>query len=624
MLLREVSGQILNTRVSETEENASSSSSSLVSQSPIALGNNNTEQSVGVIGNNAIVIRDNSFAINSPVLTTHSLYINPIRGVPLADLTGFYPLLRNLTSELVYDTLNESRVLTFFRTEHLTMINDVLQTLADVSTSTPTMTSRLLYLVAMLTLTSWNAVSPSPPGPLPPTSSRFPSAAGVNITNDDWTYGRKTPLQAQDATVWSLHAIIDLLPLFVPTYNPEPLRLREASFFNWTPTEQQAHVVDVRARADWGGYNTAFNEWLTLRNNDGYVAANAFVVTTAEIPNLATPIVVTEGVDPGDSGTWTPLTLASGATQHYLGFTWNTVKSPSSLSTVEEQTVVDAASAFFNENNSVARDSEVHDVYVASASLTDAQKMSAEFWAGNPHTVTPPGMFAWLWADYVRHYLPTDYRSTSGETDAHVVSFFHLAVNLFEASRLCWKIKSTYIQSRPIQEVRHRFRGTIQPSPITGNPIDASVWVPYQPAFTVTPRFADFCSGHSYFSACFAGVMTYWFGPNVAAATLPVLSANYTNLSLLSSLFSTASARDAVFGVFAISAGVSDVQPGVTPASSFTLDWSGSTWAQLATDVGYSRFYGGIHALSAHNGSSAAAVAQIPVVQAAWNITNYK
>lgn len=290
----------------------------------------------------------------------------------------------------------------------------------------------------------------------------------------------------------------------------------------------------------------------------------------------------------------------------------------------EEQAVVDAASAFYNSNNSPAREAEIHDVYVASASLTDAQKMSAEFWAGNPYTVTPPGMFAWMWADYVRHYLPAGYTSTSGETDAHFVSFFHLAVNLFEASRLCWKIKSTYIQCRPIQEVRHRYRGTTQPSPVTDIPIDASLWVPYQPAFTVTPRFADFCSGHSYFSACFAGVMTYWFGPNIAAATLPVPSSTYTNLALLSSLFSAAPARDALFGVYAIAPHVSDVQPGITPASSNTLDWSDSTWAQLATDVGYSRFYGGIHALSAHHGSTAAAAAQLPVVQAAWGITNYK
>ena len=117
--------------------------------------------------------------------------------------------------------------------------------------------------------------------------------------------------------------------------------------------------------------------------------------------------------------------------------------------------------------------------------------------------------------------------------------------------------------------------------------------------------------------------MTYWFGPNVAAATLPVVSSNYTTLAQLSSLFATAPARDAFFGVYTIAPFVSDVQPGITPASSYTLDWSNSTWAQLATDVGYSRFYGGIHALSAHHGSTAAATAQLPLVQAAWNITNY-
>lgn len=307
MLLREVSAQSLNARVIENEETTSFSGVFL--QSPLALGNKNNEEHVGVIGNNAIVIRNDSFSINSDVVTPQSLYINPVRGVPLADLTGFYPLLRSLGSELVYDTLNESAALTFLRTEHLTVVNDVLQTVANVPTSTPTMTSRLLYLVAMLTLTSWNAVSPSPEGRLPPTPSRFPSAARAQVLHDNWSFNSNTPLRAQDAVVWTLHAIIDLLPLIVPTYNPAPLILREASFFNWTPSEQAARVADVRARANWTSYLAAFNSWQTLRNNDGYVASNAFVVTTAEIPNLATPLVVTGDADPDSPGRGHPLHL---------------------------------------------------------------------------------------------------------------------------------------------------------------------------------------------------------------------------------------------------------------------------------------------------------------------------
>jgi hypothetical protein len=118
--------------------------------------------------------------------------------------------------------------------------------------------------------------------------------------------------------------------------------------------------------------------------------------------------------------------------------------------------------------------------------------------------------------------------------------------------------------------------------------------------------------------------MTHWFGANIDAANLPVVNATYTstNLTVLTPLFSGAPDRQTSFGTFFVAQGGSEVQPGVAPAGSVTLDWSASTWTRLADDVGLSRFYGGIHAMSAYYGSQALANALTPLLHTKWKISS--
>jgi hypothetical protein len=483
----------------------------------------------------------------------------------------------------------------------------------------------------MLFATAWNLVSPSINSnidsvPLPPTASGFPSTGTIRGTHDNWDFDLRYPQSSNDATVWVVWVLSQYAPTIIPGYDTNALLARERALFNWTVLEQDAVTAEVLAKVDGAAFSVRWQAWWASRASDGYnnPATGAYVATSADLPNIATPLVVVSSADPGNSGQWTPLQLPSGTVQKYLGYKWNEVQS-TCLAPADELVVVGSAAPYFIPHTDPARNTEVHDVYVASASLSDAQKMSAEFWAGGLHTCTPPGMFGWLWADYVRHFVAAPaYQSTSGETDAQALSFLQLSINLFEGSRLVWRVKSQYGESRPIQEVRNRFRGTVQPDPVTGVPTDASLWVPYQMPNFVTPRFADFPSGHTYFAACFATTMTDWFGANIDAVNLPVVNATYTstNLSVLTPLFEGAPDRQSPFGRFFIAQGSSEVQPGVAPAGSVTLDWSASTWTQLADDVGLSRFYGGIHAMSAYYGSQALADALTPLLHTKWEISS--
>lgn len=564
--------------------------------------------------------------------SSSALFVTPLRGMSLQNLVGFKPMLRNqVTSELVYDTLGESSSLTFMRQEHVNCVNDLLQYIVTVASAAPTTTSRLCYLLAMLFATAWSLVSPSINSeidsvPLPPTASGFPSTGTIRGTHDNWDFDLRYPQSSNDATVWVVWVLSQYAPTIIPGYDTNALLARERALFNWTVLEQDAATAEVLAKVDGAAFSVRWQAWWASRASDGYnnPATGAYVATSADLPNINTPLVVVSSADPGNSGQWTPLQLPSGTVQKYLGYKWNEVQS-TCLAPADELVVVGSAAPYFIPHTDPARNTEVHDVYVASASLSDAQKMSAEFWAGGLHTCTPPGMFAWLWADYVRHFVAAPaYQSTSGETDAQALSFLQLSINLFEGSRLVWRVKSQYGESRPIQEVRNRFRGTVQPDPVSGVPTDASLWVPYQMPNFVTPRFADFPSGHTYFAACFASTMTDWFGANIDAVNLPVVNATYTstNLSVLTPLFVGAPDRQSPFGRFFIAQGSSEVQPGVAPAGSVTLDWSASTWTQLADDVGLSRFYGGIHAMSAYYGSQALESSLTPLVHTKWEISS--
>jgi hypothetical protein len=180
---------------------------------------------------------------------------------------------------------------------------------------------------------------------------------------------------------------------------------------------------------------------------------------------------------------------------------------------------------------------------------------------------------------------------------------------LFEGSRVTWRLKKAFMESRPVQEIRRRFTG--QQITSWNGQIDGSQWIPYQNANLITPPFADFPSGHSHFSKGFALTMNKWFGPTIIKN-----QTTYDGEPLFCPMFT--SNETAAYGDFTCPAGGSTVQPGVAPSVAVPLSFY--SWNDMADQAGVSRLYGGIHAMTAHMASQTTAVQVDGYINATWNI----
>jgi hypothetical protein len=273
------------------------------------------------------------------------------------------------------------------------------------------------------------------------------------------------------------------------------------------------------------------------------------------------------------------------------------------LTSQDEKDISGVAAAHFI-TSPEKRNAEIAEVLAISESLTDQQKVEAEFWAGGPGTVSPPGMFMWMWKDHMLALQVAQYQSL----DVFFYSGLELAINIFEASRMVWGLKLQFTEARPIQEIRRLYRGQVL-TKYDGTTTTGESWVPYQEANFVTPPFPDFPSGHSAFSQAFASVMTRRFSPRVSTTPAELRS----DLTLLSP---SLKAQSNSFGVFVFPAGASGIQPGAVPANPITLAWE--TWQSMADSAGFSRKYGGIHATSAHKGSQALSKRLHTIVRNRW------
>ncbi|NUR34978.1 MAG: vanadium-dependent haloperoxidase [Gemmatimonadaceae bacterium] len=201
----------------------------------------------------------------------------------------------------------------------------------------------------------------------------------------------------------------------------------------------------------------------------------------------------------------------------------------------------------------------VDDVIGYSATLTDREKVIAEYWADGPHSELPPGhwcLFGALISARDRH---------SEDDDAKM--FFAMANAGMDAGIAAWDLKRYFDTVRPVTAVRYYKAG--QQILAWGGPgrgtmlIRGEDWRPYQPANVVTPPFAEYVSGHSTFSAASAEVLRLYTHSDRFGASVT------------------------------IAPGTSLVEPGLVPAQSVTLSWP--TFSAAADEAGMSRRYGGIH-----------------------------
>jgi hypothetical protein len=438
----------------------------------------------------------------------------------------------------------------------------------------PTKGSRYIYIWVTSVVGAWNWVQ---------------SESRISGTHDNWNWNTKAiiPLSSNDALIWICSVIDYITPFFIPT--------GYTSIYN-CPVDVTERV---KTAGEWPTWQSAWQTWYNYRLGDGYVAASIDQPTSSA--NWADTILVDGTTINNISGfpqplLWTRLTV-QGKKQNYLTYNWDAVLS-SCLTELQEQTIQTSVEP----STGLARDAEINTVRDYTAALTDQQKIIAEFWAGGPGTVSPPLMFIWMWKEYIR-ILPTI-------TCPNIMfSLQDLVVHLFEGARVTWRLKTAYMEDRPIQEIRRRFTGRSLAS--WNGTVDGAQWIPYQELNFVTPPFADFPSGHSHFSKAFALTMNKWFGTNITKT-----STYYDQQILISPLFTTNQTKS--YGDFTVAAGSSLVQAGVVPAADVSISFS--TWNDIADQAGISRLYGGIHALKAHASSQQTAVAVDGIINSTWNI----
>ena len=194
------------------------------------------------------------------------------------------------------------------------------------------------------------------------------------------------------------------------------------------------------------------------------------------------------------------------------------------------------------------------------ATLTEQQKVIAEYWADGPNSELPPGHWC-LFAQFVSA------RDQHGDDD-DIKMFYALTNALSDAAIAAWDAKRTYDSERPITAIRYLMNdktitGFGSAGPAAGlQAISGAAWIPFQLLTFPTPPFPEHVSGHSTFSAAAAEVLTRFTGSDVCGM-------RYTK-----------PARSMV------------VDPAL-PLRDVTLEWA--TFGDAAAEAGLSRIYGGIH-----------------------------
>lgn len=447
----------------------------------------------------------------------------------------------------------------------------------------PTVSARIYYLFLASCLQAYNWVTNT-------------SLSGLH---DDWNWSERYPLTSNSNVMcWMNHALMTILPTFGVTMDAQRIYEKERAYFQWDTNQQAAEFKKIQERGHWDLWQQTWSNWFANRLLDGSKEA-LIPPTAADLPNgvLSLDVSTTQDISSyPHPESWTPLKL-QGVVKKYLTYGWGNVRSTCFTESEESSIKTAAAEAYPTD---AEREAEVAALLHLTQNLTQEQKLIAELWAGGPGTVSPPGMYMMLWR------LNSEAKNVSATT--LFTSGLHLAISLFEGSRLTWALKRQFMEARPIQEIRLRYKDDIV-TLYDGSSVKGELWIPFQAPNFVTPPFPDFPSGHSCFGKCFANVMNHWFG-----SSLPSLTFEQKQMKLFSPVLDNS--FTSVFGSFPIAPGASEVQPSVVPSTPLTLTFT--TWDEMAESSGISRQYGGIHCVSAHTGSVILANSVTEAVQQKW------
>jgi hypothetical protein len=299
--------------------------------------------------------------------------------------------------------------------------------------------------------------------------------------------------------------------------------------------------------------NQAAAAVLAFRATDGSNQANGYADTC--VPNCYVPVNTPDQVN--DPFRWQPLRHPNSSgtlvVQKYLTPHWGHI-TPFAL-TSPNQFLPPGPT----QTTLLLLDEEVTDTLLHSATLTDLQKVRAEYWADGPDSETPPGHWC-LFGQAVS-------RARGHSLDQDAKLFFALANAELDASIASWNSKRRWDYVRPITAVRVRKNGQLVlawAGPYKGTRlIRGETWHPYQAVTFPTPPFPEYVSGHSTFSGAGAKVLQQFTGSDLFGARVTVRR------------------------------GTSFIEPGATPLLPQVLTWP--TFSAARIEAGLSRRLGGIH-----------------------------
>ncbi|MDM5178645.1 vanadium-dependent haloperoxidase [Massilia sp. DJPM01] len=280
----------------------------------------------------------------------------------------------------------------------------------------------------------------------------------------------------------------------------------------------------------------------------GYQPRNPPLLVSEPTPRASIPF----------PGLWQPLSFidAGGVrrTQAFLTPFWDAVR-PFALGTGSQFRPPPPAA--FGSQEFIEQAEQVVQI---QATLTERQKVIADYWAGSSIGELPGS----YWCRFAQ--LISERHDYSDDDDVKL--FFALANAVFDASIAAWDAKRAYDSARPLSAIRYLMQGHIVQSfgpggPASGlRPVAGEAWMPFHLASAPTPAFPDHVSGHSTFSAASAEILRRFTGSDSFRHTV------------------TIPARSLLF------------DPAL-PSAPVTLAWN--TFSDAVAEASISRVYAGIH-----------------------------
>ena len=443
----------------------------------------------------------------------------------------------------------------------------------------PTLTTRWLFVAANCLYNSY----------------QFITEGKESLDTEYWTSSEKGQISSDISYIESW---IELsCQYFFPKIMKDYTKNGATNYFSLSPlTDDEVNalinshkpLVNININS-FNSLKLLIDSYLSLRNDDGWKNTTTFNGT---LPNGSNFISADNSIDQNlndlkEDDKWTPLKFGN-SLKGYLTPEWGTYNKGVLNSVLfgdllsKTNQLLPSASQY---------ESEMKDVINITDNLTEEQKMLAEFWAGGPGTVTPPGM----WVVFMDIVL----RSNGVKLLNEIKNYTVLCYGLYESSICAWRLKRDNLQARPIQKIRqYLYNQTINQSwnkNVNNN--KGQFWIPYQELNFVTPPFPDFVSGHSTFSGSSAKLFCYLLGSDMINLQNPVINSDI--LKYLCPSLNDSSTENFSLNNFFIFPRTSTTESDV-PKTSLNLNWI--CWTEMARSSGKSRIYGGIHIESSNQG----------------------